>query len=92
MTDADAESIASREGWYTAVTRCTRATLVLGRQAVMTKQARRAELPGRKTFLLERLMELDHGETVDPLDTSMLAAAAAGGTEDSDGKAKTEEE
>jgi exodeoxyribonuclease V alpha subunit len=57
MVDEAASRVASREGIYTAISRASKWVITIGRRAVLERQVRRAELPGRKTFLKELILE-----------------------------------
>lgn len=53
MLDPGADRVASREWLYTAISRASKACLLIGTEDTMRRQLRRAELPGRKTLLVE---------------------------------------
>lgn len=57
LADETASRVASREWWYTAISRAKDRCLVIGKQSVMEKQARRQLLDKRKTFLVELITE-----------------------------------
>lgn len=59
MIDPAGDRVASREWWYTAISRASRAGILIGRRATIDRQCRRAELPLRKTFLREMLQEIE---------------------------------
>jgi len=57
LADESAYRVCSREWWYTAISRAKDRCLIIGKQSVMEKQARRQLLDKRKTFLVELIME-----------------------------------
>lgn len=54
--DEQAGRVANKEWWYTAISRASKACLVVGSRAVMEKQAKRLGLK-RTTFLVDRFRE-----------------------------------
>jgi exodeoxyribonuclease V alpha subunit len=58
LADESASRVASREWWYTAVSRAKDRCLIIGKQSVMEAQARRQLLNKRKTFLVEIIKEI----------------------------------
>lgn len=67
MVDEGGGRVASKEYWYTSIGRATHACIMIGKRSAFEKQRRRAELPGRKTFLTELLLEkvVDDSEAAD---------------------------
>jgi exodeoxyribonuclease V alpha subunit len=57
VADDCASRVASREYWYTAVSRASRLCIIIGSRAVFEKQARKVSLRRRKTFLTELVKE-----------------------------------
>jgi len=57
ICDSAGDRVASQEYWYTGISRATVWSAILGQRKVFERQRRRAELPGRKTFLKELLFE-----------------------------------
>ena len=55
MIDPAAGQVASREYWYTVISRAKKWCLLLGRGSVMRQQCKRVSLTKRKTFLKELL-------------------------------------
>ena len=53
ILDAGGDRVASREWIYTAISRASRACLLIGTEETLRRQLRRVELPGRKTLLVE---------------------------------------
>lgn len=53
LADKNAGAVASREWWYTAISRATKLCIVIGPREVMDRQAKRVSLKRRKTFLTE---------------------------------------
>ena len=53
VLDPGADRVASREWIYTAISRASRACFLVGTEETLRRQLRRAELPGRKTLLVE---------------------------------------
>jgi len=53
--DERAKFVASREWWYTAVSRPEKLLITVGQLSAMHRQCKRSELVGRKTFLAEKL-------------------------------------
>jgi exodeoxyribonuclease V alpha subunit len=74
MVDAGGERVASKEWWYTVISRAVTFGVIIGKNSVMQKQARRAELPWRKTFLRELLTDECPWEQVAVEDYSMFEA------------------
>jgi exodeoxyribonuclease V alpha subunit len=62
MLDPAGDRVASREWIYTAISRASRACLLVGTEDTLRRQLRRAELPGRKTLLVELIKK----EMADP--------------------------
>lgn len=62
VCDESAGGIAGREWWYTAVSRASKACLIVGRHGVVDRQCKRRSLVRRKTFLAERLGEAAHAK------------------------------
>jgi exodeoxyribonuclease V alpha subunit len=58
MADDAAARIASREFWYTAISRASQLCVIIGKRATVEKQARRVALKRRKTFLTELVKEI----------------------------------
>ncbi|HZZ79638.1 MAG TPA: AAA family ATPase [Gemmataceae bacterium] len=58
MIDENAGQVASREWWYTAISRAGRIAFLIGKPAVLYRQASRVSLQKRKTFLVEIMKEL----------------------------------
>jgi ATP-dependent exoDNAse (exonuclease V) alpha subunit len=57
VVDVNAGRVASREFWYTALSRATKLCVVVGPRATMERQAKRVSLKRRKTFLTEMLKD-----------------------------------
>lgn len=57
IADEAAGRVASREWWYTAISRASDLCVVIGKRTTMENQARRMSLNKRKTFLTELLRE-----------------------------------
>lgn len=55
LIDEGGQHVASREWWYTAVSRAAKACLLVGRMPTMLKQIKKVNLKKRKTFLVEEL-------------------------------------
>ena len=55
MADAQGGGVATREWWYTAVSRASKVCLIVGSRAVVDKQRVRVSMTRRKTFLVEQL-------------------------------------
>jgi exodeoxyribonuclease V alpha subunit len=55
MADAQGGGVATREWWYTAVSRAAKVCLIVGSRAVVDKQRVRVSMTRRKTFLVEQL-------------------------------------
>lgn len=55
MADANAGRVASREFIYTAISRASKLTVIIGRRAVIDKQCRMPSLQHRRTFLRQLL-------------------------------------
>lgn len=78
MADESASRVASREWWYTAVSRAKDRCLIIGRQSVMEKQARRQLLDKRKTFLVELITEeRDQWQEARRLESMILSSATS---------------
>ena len=85
MVDANADRVASKELAYTGLSRLITANVWIGRRATFDRQVRRAELPGRKTFLKELLLESCGDGKVDTFGTGAREAEGASGREGEDG-------
>lgn len=59
IADEAADRVASREWYYTAISRASERCIILGRMATIAKQCRRVTLRDRKTFLRELLLEAE---------------------------------
>ena len=81
ICDPSGERVASKEYWSTVLTRPTKWVIGLGKRSVFDKQVRRAELPMRKTFLRELLLEINVNEPTPEVTNGVLAATAASGKE-----------
>jgi exodeoxyribonuclease V alpha subunit len=57
VVDKGAGAVASREWWYVAISRATKLSIVIGSPELMRRQALRASLRRRKTFLKELFCE-----------------------------------
>jgi exodeoxyribonuclease V alpha subunit len=57
VADPGGDRVAGREWWYTAISRGKDACLVVGVEETVRRQIRRAELPGRKTLLVELIQK-----------------------------------
>ena len=55
MIDKNARLVASREWAYTALSRASQLTILIGQRAVLDRQCRVVSLPRRRTFLKELL-------------------------------------
>jgi exodeoxyribonuclease V alpha subunit len=57
IADDGADRVASRQGWYTAMTRACDILITMGSMATIKKQCRRVDVIKRKTFLQQMLQE-----------------------------------
>ena len=57
VLDPAGDRVSSREWLYTAISRASRACILVGTEDTLRRQLRRAELPGRKTLLRELILE-----------------------------------
>jgi exodeoxyribonuclease V alpha subunit len=57
ILDPGADRVASREWIYTAISRARTWCVMIGDESTLSRQIRRAELPGRKTLLRELILE-----------------------------------
>lgn len=57
VADDAADRVASREHWYTSISRASERCIVLGRMATVARQCRRVTLRDRRTLLVEKLKE-----------------------------------
>jgi exodeoxyribonuclease V alpha subunit len=63
IIDDSADRVASRQWWYTAVTRGAQLVITIGRMQTIIRQCRRVDLMARKTFLKERIQEFGRSQT-----------------------------
>lgn len=57
VADDAADRVASREHWYTSISRASERCIILGRSATVARQCRRVSIRDRKTLLQEKLNE-----------------------------------
>jgi exodeoxyribonuclease V alpha subunit len=62
MADEKGGGVATREWWYTAVSRASKVCLIVGSRSVVDKQRVRVSTTKRKTFLVEQLAAANAGE------------------------------
>lgn len=63
IADDGADRVASRQGWYTALTRASEILLTVGRMQTIQRQCQRLDIAHRKTFLQQLLQERLPDET-----------------------------
>ena len=57
IADDSADRVASRQWWYTLITRASQLQITIGRMGTIRRQCRRVDITSRKTFLKERIQE-----------------------------------
>jgi exodeoxyribonuclease V alpha subunit len=66
IADAQGGGVATREWWYTAVSRASKVCLIVGSRGVVDKQRARVSTTKRKTFLVEQLTQTTSEATDTP--------------------------
>jgi exodeoxyribonuclease V alpha subunit len=63
IADPNGARVATREWWYTGISRASQRCIIIGDKNVVEAQARKVSLEQRKTFLAEKVVKMMEGES-----------------------------